>query len=55
MLETTNRVANYFASQGYKKGDSIALFMENKPEYICVWLGLAKVVLWAVKLTENKS
>ena len=27
----SNKVANYFLSQDYKKGDTIALFMENRP------------------------
>ena len=43
-METySNRVANYFLSQGYAKGDSVALFMENRPEYVGLWLGLAKI------------
>ena len=43
MEEYSNRVANYFHSLGYKKGDSVALFMENRPEYIATWLGFAKI------------
>jgi len=39
----SNQVANYFLSKGYSKGDSIALFMENRPEYVATWLGLAKI------------
>ena len=39
----SNRVANYFHSLGYKKGDSVAFYMENRPEYIATWLGLAKI------------
>ncbi len=27
----------------YRKGDTVALFMENRIEYIPLWLGLAKV------------
>ncbi|KAK7057003.1 hypothetical protein SK128_012332, partial [Halocaridina rubra] len=40
--ELSNKVGNYFASQGVKHGDAIALFMENCVEYICIWLGLCK-------------
>ena len=36
-------MANYFESLGYKKGDSVALFMENRPEFVTIWLGLAKI------------
>jgi len=38
-----NQIGNYFSHQGYKKGDTIGLFMENRPEYICIWLGLSKI------------
>lgn len=37
------KVANYFQSRGYKKGDTVSLIMENRPEYVCVWLGLSRV------------
>jgi solute carrier family 27 fatty acid transporter 1/4 len=39
----SNKVANYFQSIGYKKGDTVALFMENRPELVFFWLGLAKI------------
>ena len=41
--EYSNKVANYFSSLDFKKGDTIALFMENRPEYVATWLGLAKI------------
>ena len=28
---------------GYKKGDVVALFMGNRPEYFITWMGLAKI------------
>ncbi len=37
-----NRYARWFASIGLQKGDVIALLMPNRPEYMCVWLGIAK-------------
>ena len=39
----SNRIANFYLNQGYKKGDSMALFMSNRPEQIITWLGLAKI------------
>jgi solute carrier family 27 fatty acid transporter 1/4 len=39
----SNRVANYFLAKGFSKGDAVALFMENRPEYVGLWLGLAKI------------
>ncbi|KAK3917028.1 Long-chain fatty acid transport protein 4 [Frankliniella fusca] len=41
--EYSNRVANAFAAEGFKKGDTVALFMGNCPQYVCVWLGLSKI------------
>ena len=41
--EYANRIANYFLGQGLKKGDVVALFMENCPEYVGTWLGLSKI------------
>lgn len=28
---------------GYKKGDKVALFLENRPEFAGIWLGLSKL------------
>ena len=28
---------------GYRKGDVVGLFMDNRPEFVCIWLGLAKL------------
>lgn len=41
--EYSNKIANIFKSHGYKKGDVVALFMENRLEYVCTWLGLSKI------------
>ena len=41
--EYSNRVANYFLSLRFQKGDCVAIFMENRPEYVATWLGLAKI------------
>ena len=39
----SNKVANYFQGLGYKKGDVVALLMENRPELVFFWLGLSKI------------
>ena len=39
----SNRVAHLFLQEGYSKGDTVAVFMENRPEFVCTWLGLSKV------------
>jgi len=38
-----NQVAHFLSSAGVKKGEDVALFMENRPEFIGTWLGIAKI------------
>lgn len=52
----SNQFANFLQSQGFEKGDEIALFMEGRPEYIGLWLGASKVgVVTAFINTNLKS
>jgi len=41
--ERSNQIAHFFLSEGFEKGDTVAVFMENRPEFVCTWLGLAKI------------
>ena len=41
--EYSNQLAHFLLSSGFKHGDSLALFMENRPEYIGLWLGCTKI------------
>jgi fatty-acyl-CoA synthase len=38
-----NRVAHWADAQGLQRGDTVALFMVNRPEYLAIWYGLSKV------------
>jgi fatty-acyl-CoA synthase len=38
-----NLYARWAHGHGFGKGDVVALMMPNRPEYLCVWLGFAKV------------
>lgn len=38
-----NRIAHWALSQGLSRGDCVALFMENRPDYVAAWYGLSKV------------
>lgn len=38
-----NRVAHWALQRGMRPGQTVALLMENRPEFIAVWLGLSKV------------
>jgi solute carrier family 27 fatty acid transporter 1/4 len=51
--EFSNRVAHYFKSVGIKHGDTVALFMESKPEYVCIWLGLSKIGAITALINSN--
>ncbi|XP_072570882.1 long-chain fatty acid transport protein 6 [Paramormyrops kingsleyae] len=40
----SNKVAQVFREySGLKKGDIVALLMNNEPDFICVWFGLSKL------------
>lgn len=49
----SNRIANYFKSQGYKKGEAVALFLESCPEFVCLWLGLSKLGVITALVNTN--
>ena len=38
-----NRYAHWAMAQGIGRGGSVALLMENRPDFICAWLGMFKV------------
>ncbi len=38
-----NRYANWALSYGLRAGDVVAIFMNNRPEYVAAWYGLAKI------------
>lgn len=38
-----NRAANWALDQGLKAGDTVALYMGNRWEYIAIWYGLSKI------------
>lgn len=49
----SNKVARYFKKIGYKKGDTVALLMESRPEYVCFWLGLSKIGVITALINNN--
>ncbi len=48
-----NRVANWALVEGFKPGDTIALVMENCPDYVAIWLGLSKVGVVTALINAN--
>ena len=49
----SNRVANLLLQRGYKEGDVGALFMENRSQYVGLWLGMAKIGVEAALINFN--
>ena len=48
-----NRYAHWALGQGIGRGDVVAILMENRPDYICAWLGLFKVGAQAALINTN--
>ncbi|XP_023329888.1 long-chain fatty acid transport protein 4 [Eurytemora carolleeae] len=51
--EYSNRIADFFLSSGFVKGDSVGVVMGNKPEFVCVWLGLSKIGVLPALINSN--
>ena len=51
--EYSNKIANFLLSAGFKHGQSIALYMENRPEYVGAWLGCCKIGLVPALINFN--
>jgi fatty-acyl-CoA synthase len=48
-----NRIAHWAREQGWGRGDVVALLMENRPEYLMTWAGLAKVGATTALINTN--
>uniref|UniRef100_A0A5F5PHE2 long-chain-fatty-acid--CoA ligase n=1 Tax=Equus caballus TaxID=9796 RepID=A0A5F5PHE2_HORSE len=49
----SNAVANLFRQLGFVPGDVVAIFLEGRPEFVGLWLGLAKAGVEAALLNVN--
>src|SRR2546426_1890787 len=43
LVERSNRYARWALVQGLARGDTVCLFMPNRPEYMAIWLGISHV------------
>ena len=50
---TANRVANAFAALGLGQGDKAAVMLPNCPEFMFIWMGLAKAGIVEVPLNTG--
>ena len=48
-----NRYARWAQSIGLKRGDAVALLMENRPEYLFAWTGLIKIGVTVALINTN--
>ncbi|KAF5290912.1 hypothetical protein FQR65_LT11494 [Abscondita terminalis] len=53
MADYCNKIANYFSLEGFKKGDTIGLFCDNRPEYVCIWVGLSQLGVCTALINTN--
>ncbi len=51
--DRANRIAHWAIDQGLEPGDAVALFMENRPDYVAVWFGLSKVGVVTALINNN--
>ncbi len=49
----SNRCAHAFQNLGIRKGDKVSIMLPNRPEYLYIWFGLAKI--GAVEVPVNTS
>jgi citronellyl-CoA synthetase len=50
-----NQIARYLTTEGLKKGDAIAVFLENRPELLAVVAGAAKVGVACAMLNTSQK
>ena len=52
--EISNKIANYLrSSTNLQRGDTMAIFMENCPEFVCICLALSKIGVTAAYINFN--
>lgn len=49
----SSRVANFLQGRGLVSGNVVALFMENRNEFVGLWLGMAKLGVEAALINTN--
>ena len=43
LINGANQYSHWFLDNGLQKGDVVALLMENRPEFLMAWIGIAQV------------
>jgi fatty-acyl-CoA synthase len=55
LFERANRYARFALALDLRKGDVVCLLMENRPEYMAIWLGMTSVGVVVSLLNTNLS
>lgn len=55
MNERANRVVHAALAAGLKRGDVVALLMNNRPEFVMIWLGLSKAGIVTALLNTSAT
>jgi fatty-acyl-CoA synthase len=53
MDRRANAYAHWAMARGIRQGDCVALLMENRPDYVCAWLGLFKAGAQVALINTN--
>ncbi|KCZ93462.1 long-chain-acyl-CoA synthetase [Hyphomonas johnsonii] len=48
-----NRLAHWALERGLKAGDCVALFMENRPDYVATWFAMSKIGVVVALINSN--
>ncbi|XP_076662847.1 fatty acid transport protein 1 isoform X2 [Andrena cerasifolii] len=49
----SNKIATVFKTHGYRKGDVVGVFLENRVEFVAIWLGLSKLGIIVPLINTN--
>ncbi|GAB0099531.1 long-chain fatty acid transport protein 4 [Sergentomyia squamirostris] len=49
----SNRITSIFHAHGYKHGDVVGLLLENRPEFVAIWLGLSRLGVIVPLINHN--
>ncbi|XP_034120160.1 long-chain fatty acid transport protein 4 isoform X1 [Drosophila guanche] len=52
-LLLSQKVAGFFSRQGLQRGDCVALLMETRLEYPCIWMGLSQLGVITALINSN--
>ncbi|XP_055385816.1 long-chain fatty acid transport protein 4 [Condylostylus longicornis] len=51
--DLSNKLGSYFKMKNFKRGDTVALLCETRPEYPFLWLGLSKIGIVTALINHN--